>query len=501
MSRTSETAERESLRHALSESLPTLLPAFLAGQRWFGGKGRPLRSTALEDVAWLPASAPAALCVASVAYEEGPSERYLMLLGWASEPRAGVTLGRGEGPAGRPWLIESSGEPDTISALLRGLCAPATIGTAGGGELIYADVDPADPACLAPEMLEWSGLRLLGVEQSNTTLRVGPRHVFKMFRRLEPGENPEVEMTRFLTRAGRFGGCPALRGSIGYRRPGSAIGTVGVLEDWVENQGDGWSSALALLARGDGKDGIATLRRDLEHLGRITAEFHAALASDRQDPDFAPEPFAEADRAACATAMHTRAERVVARLRRARTTLVPELRSAVDRLVEAEASLATWTPPSIEGQGAGFTRIRIHGDYHLGQTLKTAGGYVVIDLEGEPAIPRADRRSKQPALRDVAGMLRSFDYAAAASTPERPEIVGSIRTAFLRGYDEGLGGATADIVPAAMPARDGWIRFFELSKALYEAEYELDNRPAWLGIPLRGIERLLARDSTDGGRP
>jgi maltokinase len=174
----------------------------------------------------------------------------------------------------------------------------------------------------------------------------------------------------------------------------------------------------------------------------------------------------------------------------------------VDRLLAADSALASWDPPDLERPGAAFEAIRIHGDFHLGQTLKTREGYIVIDFEGEPAVPRAERRRKQPAMRDVAGMLRSFDYAVVASKAggDREDVVGRMRSAYLDGYRRSVAARNPSIAPEAPAARDAWIEFFELSKALYEIDYELDNRPDWLGIPLGGIVRLLERPTTNGVR-
>jgi trehalose synthase-fused probable maltokinase len=507
MSRISSTDERARLRDVLASSLPRLLPPFLAEQRWFGSKGRPIRAAELEDVAWLPSESPSALAIVRLTYGEGPADRYVMLLGWQSEPRERATVGRCDGPSGRPWLAECSGDPDVAAALLQGFCAPHAMPTAAGGTITYADVPTSPPRRLERGVLDRREVKSLAAEQSNTTLRVGASHVFKLFRRLEAGENPEAEVTRFLTSVAEFDGCPGLRGSVGYQAPSAPgapaadIGTIGVLEDWVENEGDGWSYALRLLAPpGDGAEGVPRLLADLGVLGRLTAAFHVALASSDRTPDFTPEPFSESDRDAAVAALRAGSRRLFERLRSARASMAPEHRPLVEELLAAEAVIGAWEAPPVTGPG-GFRAIRIHGDYHLGQTLKTPGGFVVIDFEGEPAVARAERRRMQPALRDVAGMVRSFDYAAVAAQrgSDAAATASAMRAAYLTAYLERVGSSGAAILPADAEARDGWIRFFELAKALYEVEYELDNRPAWLSIPLQGIRRLLqTADSKKG---
>ncbi len=501
-SHTSKRGEREALRRALDGALPELLPAFLSTQRWFGGKGRPIREAVLDDVAWLPSESPSALAIVRLRYADGPAEdRYVMLLGWQPEARERVTLGRCEGVPGRPWLAECAGDPDVAVAFLQGLCAPHAIPTDAGGTVTYADVAPqASARRLDRGVLDRREVKVLTAEQSNTTIRVGGAHVFKLFRRLEVGENPEAEVTRFLTSVAEFQGCPGLRGSIGYGAPGASgsagtePGTLGVLEDWVENSGDGWSHALRLLAAQDGgADRWPHLLADLGVLGQVTAEFHIALASSEREIDFAPVPFTTDDRAAVVEAFRRNARRLFDRLRGARAGLHADHRPLVDELLTMEPAVLASEAPSVDGPGGSFRAIRIHGDYHLGQTLKTHDGFVVIDFEGEPVVPRVERRRKQPALRDVAGMLRSFDYAAVAADGARDvaATAEAMRSAYLAAYGERLGAAGASLLPEDPNARDGWIRFFELAKALYEVEYELDNRPAWLTIPLRGIGRLV----------
>jgi maltose alpha-D-glucosyltransferase/alpha-amylase len=502
MSRTSDAATQAALRRAVEEAIPRLMPEFLPGQRWFGGKGRAIRDVTLHDLAWLPSPEPAALAIAQVAYGEGAPDRYVLLLSWAAEPRPGSTLGRSDGPEGRPWLIEAAGERAVAAALLRGLCDAGAIRTVGGGRLSYADVDRDAAERLMPETLAAGDVKLLGAEQSNTTFRVGRRHVFKMFRRLEEGENPEAEVTRFLSRSTSFRGAPGLRGSVAHEAPGSPPGTIGVLEDWVENRGDGWSHALRLLGSAEGETVAPEVVRDLELLGGVTAAFHAALASSRSEADFAPQRFTEADRAASVAALRRRVAGTMARLRAAREGLPDAVRTVADRCLAVTESLASWSPPPVGEVGSRFEAIRIHGDYHLGQTLRTDAGFVVIDFEGEPVVSRAERRRKQPALRDVAGMLRSFDYAVAAAGIERnrEKVIREMRRAFLAAYGEGIARAPAPVAPADPAASDAWIRFYEVSKAIYEVEYELDHRPAWLGIPLGGIERLLAAESARRSR-
>jgi maltose alpha-D-glucosyltransferase/alpha-amylase len=279
---------------------------------------------------------------------------------------------------------------------------------------------------------------------------------------------------------------------------GAETGTLGVLEDWVENRGDGWSHALRLLRRAAPEDdGLPHLLADLGVLGQVTAAFHLALASSQAEADFLPEPYTGAARDGAIRALRERAGRLFERLRAARGRLASEHRAPVEELLAAETAIRAWEPPPVDGRGHSFRTIRIHGDYHLGQTLKTPKGFVVIDFEGEPAVPRAERRRKQPALRDVAGMLRSFDYAAVAAESGRDEgaAADAMREAYLAAYLERVGAAGAAILPADAAARGGWIRFFEMAKALYEVGAR-GSRPSWCwALRHAGTKRPAARDS------
>jgi maltose alpha-D-glucosyltransferase/alpha-amylase len=290
---------------------------------------------------------------------------------------------------------------------------------------------------------------------------------------------------------------PRLAGYAGYERGGETA-TLAVLQELVPTSGDGWAYLVSALT----DRGPAVARRpdplveDVRRLGAITGGLHAALAADPTDPDFRPEPIDRDD---------------VARWREA---IAGEL-AAVDlprRLPGPERDVpgrAARTLAALEDL-VGAAKIRIHGDYHLGQVLKTPGGFAIIDFEGEPARPLAERRRKQPALRDVAGMLRSLDYAAHAVAFGRPaaERAGALavltaweedaRRAFLAGYHAAAMESAAPLVPADPAALPRACAPFELQKACYELRYELDNRPDWVAIPLAGIERIVARASAAG---
>jgi trehalose synthase-fused probable maltokinase len=318
----------------------------------------------------------------------------------------------------------------------------------------------------------------MGVEQSNSSIVFGEDTVLKVFRRLEPGINPELEVLQFLTRR-EFDNIAPLQGWYAYEGK-HVITTLGVAQRFFADAVGGWEMALDQI----GTDPAAFLV-ELGRLGAVTARLHNCLASDAGDPAFSPEePSAESMSLLTAT-IDEDIERVFTRLPDdERVAPIAGRGQDVRERIAMRAQV-----------GSGGRAIRTHGDYHLGQTLHRpgAGDWIIIDFEGEPARPLFERRQKRSPLRDVAGMLRSLAYAASASqimrgTPAPGKFEEQARTTFLENY-------FSTIEPALLPAGDAavWnaLAIFELEKAIYELQYELDNRPDWLPIPVAGIARLL----------
>jgi trehalose synthase-fused probable maltokinase len=318
--------------------------------------------------------------------------------------------------------------------------------------------------------------RLMGAEQSNTSVVFGDRVVLKVFRRLEPGINPELEMLRFLT-AREFENIAPLYGW--YEYVGRSFSTtLGVAQEFVGGAVDGWQLALERLSSDQG-----WMIERLGELGAVTGRMHSLLASDHDDPAFAPdEPSGEAMSLLTAT-IDEDIEQIFVRL-----PADPELEPIAGRgedvreLLQARSQL-----------GVGGRMIRTHGDYHLAQTLHGDRGWVVIDFEGEPARPLSERRRKRSPLRDVASMLRSFAYVSSAleimnGVPAPPDFEQRARDAFLDHYFAAVDSA---LLPAGETAIVNTMFVYELEKAIYELRYELDNRPDWVSIPTAGIRRLL----------
>jgi trehalose synthase-fused probable maltokinase len=356
-------------------------------------------------------------------------------------------------------------------------------------------------------------LRVGSAEQSNTSLVVGEQAILKLFRKLEQGENPDVELTRFLTMEAKFAHTPALLGVIRFDDGGQTT-VAGMLQEFLPKSMDAWAYALE---RGRGyfqsprdREAENAFVSDAERLGAVTRAMHEALATGTEQ-SLAPEPVE-------AATVDRWAKRAKEWVREGLTLLDRQLKAGAvpkERMPEGEAlarrserflGVVDEIVNSVGGD-AGMA-IRIHGDYHLGQVLRTArDDFMVIDFEGEPARPLAERREKASPLRDVAGMLRSFAYAAATLGMESKAIdVGTrelrvgrwerdTREAFLRGYlgnNEQRARAGARILPSDTAHTRALLRLFELEKAFYELAYELNNRPEWTWIPMRGISKLLA---------
>ncbi|MGN6591410.1 MAG: phosphotransferase [Terriglobales bacterium] len=417
------------------------IAAWLPRQRWYGAKGVAIASAGCRDRVALG----------------GHSELWLVEVIPAGQPPSVYLMPVAGG--GDDARLDGAADED----LRRRLFECFRQGAVLTGEQGTFHFEPLLALPAAPHS------RLLGAEQSNTSLLYSdhegqPRWLLKLFRRVLDGENPEFEIPRALVRTG-FRNFPPVAGRLVYRSP-QAQCTLAALQTFVPNQGDGWEYLLAELRAGQGEG----LLPDMALLGRRTAELHAALASLTDEAAFAPEPITAGE---------------VEQWRRRALVFLADPSLAGDA-----ALLAPWRA-RLEAGAAGLAavtgrrRIRIHGDYHLGQVLKTAGDFFIFDFEGEPVRPLAERRQKGCVLQDVAGMLRSFGYAAA--TAGQPQWEASAAAAFLGAYRAAVPAA---LVPESEAAFAAALRFFTSEKAVYELAYELHHRPDWAHIPRRAL-RLL----------
>jgi trehalose synthase-fused probable maltokinase len=316
----------------------------------------------------------------------------------------------------------------------------------------------------------------MGAEQSNSSIVVDNRLVLKAFRKLEPGVNPELEVLRFLTVRG-FAHIAPLQAW--YEYDGHALAaTLGVVQTFLPHAAGGWELALEEIVASP-----ETFLHRLAALGQVTAQMHNVLASDASDPAFSPEPPSNEALSLLTATVDEDIERIFVRLPDdERVAPIAGRGQDVRERLAARAQV-----------GAGGRAIRTHGDYHLGQTLSTPAGWVIIDFEGEPARPLPERRQKRSPLRDVASMLRSFAYATSAVEILRgqrpPEgFEDQARERFLERY---LQDVDPTLLPAGYAATANLLSIYELEKAIYELRYEIDNRPDWVAIPVAGIRRLL----------
>jgi trehalose synthase-fused probable maltokinase len=356
-----------------------------------------------------------------------------------------------------------------------------------------------------------SRIRAIQGEQSNSTALVDQDYVVKLYRHIEPGQNPEVEMGHFLTEATDFAHTPSLIGHLEAAHA-SASYALGIVHAYVPNRGDGWTWSIDRLgiyldsmAKGsEERDKAITARRDylqwVRRLGCRVAEMHRALASRDDLVAFKPEPIDQGDLDFWIGDVMERATRIFHRLED--SSLIVNDRLLVQRLLRIKSGLCDYAADLIR-PSLGRCKIRHHGDLHLGQVLVAGEDAVIIDFEGEPSRPLADRRRKAPAARDVAGVLRSLDYATMASRQQR-EKSEKLNTptsralfawrkqsadCFLSAYQEAMGASR--LWPDHAEDTKAMLSFFLLEKALYEVEYELSYRPAWVTVPLEGVLRVL----------
>ena len=447
----------------------TALHDWVVAQRWFGSKAREVTHIDIAEAVALRSETPMlVLALVEARFGEGTHETYQVPLGLR--------------PAGEGWtdrvILEAGGW-----TVYDALADPAH-----GRELLHR-MRQGDDVALEEGTLRfrWAEnaaagaagtveVRPVGVEQSNSSVVFGEELILKAFRRVEPGVNPELELLRFLSQRG-FPHIAPLAGW--YEVEGRLVdATLGILQEYLAGARDGWELALDGLA----EDPDALLDR-LRSLGMVTGELHAALGSEPSDPAFASDEPSFESLALLTADIDEQIERLFVEL--------PEtepLEPVLGRGQDVREKLQM-----LSHIGSGGRVIRTHGDYHLGQTMLSDRGWVILDFEGEPARPLPERRLKRSPLRDVAGMLRSFSYAAAgahllrgAAPPEDWED--RARVTFLEGYRETVDAA---LLPPGQQATDQLLAVFELEKAIYELRYELNNRPDWVSIPVAGILRLI----------
>lgn len=523
----------------LRKTLPPLLPAYLADQRWFGGKARQIRSTEITELVPLGNTRlETFVLVVRVEYATGPGETYVLPLICTRESTAeSATTGlKVHSPArGADLLLRNALTDEEFLRGVLGTIEQKAVFRGSEGEIRTACTSVFRMLCgnstgvLQPKPIK--------TEQSNSSIIFSDRVILKFFRRGEEGENPDLEIGRFLTERKGFPHIPAVAGWIDYKGKNGKEMSLGILQAFVPNVGDAWQFTLKALSsfwkearkysdghlirvpQQDGPlaacpqhlpaavvDSISPYLDAVMLLGKRTAELHLALASEPTDPVFAPEPYTASFRRACMETVQRLTERNLALLEVKLHELAPELRGKAKDLTARQSEILQRYDAAL-GSPIRAMRTRIHGDYHLGQVLYTGSDFVIIDFEGEPARPIAERRVKRSPLQDVAGMLRSFHYAAFSfllAPPDGPtesELnrydlrmwaegwYACVTNRFLSAYFESVAGAC--FIPPDQHELAALLRLHLLEKAVYELGYELNNRPAWIAIPLEGIIQAL----------
>ncbi|MEY2429770.1 MAG: maltose alpha-D-glucosyltransferase / alpha-amylase [Verrucomicrobiota bacterium] len=531
-----------------SDSLENCLVAYLKSRRWFGGKGRAIKSVQVSDAIDLAAE-PAAivLLVLTIEYREGDSEEYVLPVAFAVEQERQriessshemiITRVRVEASQAEGVLYEALGDAQFCRAIFEAMARRRSF-KGMEGQLIAAGTSEMRAAAGNGALSFKSSLGQ--AEQSNSGIVFGDQYFLKLFRRIESGINPDLELGRFLTEKA-FPNIAPVAGSLELQRPNGERSTLGILTRFVPNTKDAWEFTLDTLSRyferirsaqKENPD-CALPERSLldlaeqeppEHvvrllgtyfeaarlLGQRTAEMHLALASEPNDPNFAPEPFTPFYQRALYQSMRNLVVQNLDLLRRNLARVPQAVRPDAEKVAGLESQLVARLK-TIHETPISAKRIRCHGDFHLGQVLHTGKDFIIIDFEGEPARPLGERRIKRSPLRDVAGMIRSFDYATHAALSKHIEIETVheehlarlepwtvfwhrwVSAVYLRAYLAVL--KNTDLLPAARTELEVLLDAHLLEKAIYEVGYELNNRPNWSKIPLRGILQLFSRDN------
>jgi len=498
-----------------------VLPGFLLDRRWFGEKDGRRLSVRLQTILPLAHGHNRFLVVVVGADSDRGSSRYLLplMLRWQryTDIESGSTkvLAAVRRLAREGSLLDAAVEPEFIAALIDKIAKGETVGEPAGqtaGEVACQLEFRATPALREPAPL--TEVKAVGVEQSNTSMIAGRDYVVKVLRKVTSGIHPEIEIGRFFAEQAPFENAPALVGSVELVE-GEERSAIAVVHRFVENQGDAWSVIGQSLDRlideqkllpidtiSDTLESQSMLVR-LKQIGRRTADFHKAIASRDDIPDFAPEPILPGDMQRWTDMLMERAGHVFDLLERQRAGLPEEVRRRADALREGRDAILR----SIDENrhlAVDAMKIRHHGDFHLGQVLIVKDDAYLLDFEGEPRRPLADRRRKAPAARDVAGFCRSIDYATSAAlgrvddlpAEEKARLAPRLRLwtrqlveAYWGCYRETLGDTR--LWPQDEDQSQKLLDFFLLEKAFYEIEYELTNRPDWAGIPVEATLRIL----------
>lgn len=493
-----------------------ILPGYVPTCRWFGGKGREIRELRITRNLAIGSLSESRLLVIEIAFTDGSPESYTLPLALVektagdaiAEKAPGAILARFED--GRV-LCDAVHVPEVRAEWLRliaqGEAADESVRLAGSPSSTFDRTALADGLARS---------RVISAEQSNTSVIYGDTWFLKLFRKFEHGPNPDLEVTQFLSEERGFSHVPPYAGALRIIDE-TGEGVIALLAGFTPNQGDGWTFTLdslaqyfsrasesgevpsgAVLAEIIGEEYPARARQ----LGLRTAEMHLALASGEDRPAFAAEPFSADYQRSLFESMSSAAGQVLIELQRSLPRLPEEIRPAAEELATSRDRLIA-TFGQLLSREIPAARTRVHGDYHLGQVLNTGTDFVILDFEGEPRLSLGERLLKRSPLRDVAGMLRSFDYAASVALRLLEPATAAKLGPWARAWGDAVCGhylgsyfATARgaaFLPPDPSDVDLLLKVFTLDKAIYEIGYELAYRPDFLPVPLGAVLRLLAK--------
>ncbi len=528
-------------------ALEAVLPTYIKERRWFGGKSRTIQSVQIGEVITMPPNEhhEAYLILINVRFTEGDPQTYALPITFASGERAAsvrenipqtiIAQVKPNGDSEPGVIYDAMWDYDYSALPLRAIAEGRTFQGLSGQ--VVASTTSAFQPLLGEAELDSLEPSLIRGEQSNTSIIYGDRFIMKLFRRLEAGLNPDLEIGRYLTDEQQFANIPAVAGALEYRKGKEEPISLAILQAFVPNEGDAWVYTLDTL--GGYFEQILSEYRDQEDiplpdqplldlvdeelpeqahtlishyvesaylLGQRTAEMHLALSAEVKDTAFAPEPFSAMYQRSLYQTMRSQVGRILPTLRKVLHTLPEAAIDDAQRVSSLENSVLSCYQEILNSKITAL-RARCHGDYHLGQVLFTGADFMIIDFEGEPAKTLNERRRKRSPLIDVAGMLRSFHYAAhtalfreVESGIVHPEEVPAMQrwarlwyswvsATFLKAYLETSG--QAPYIPQTREEMHTLLNAYLMDKAVYELGYELNNRPTWVRIPLWGILQLL----------
>jgi len=522
-----------------------ILPGFLRQKRWFRSKSQKIRKILIaENIPLDAGDQEFHLLQLEVSYTEGEAEIYLLPVGYANDAEASEMEQASQEAKSEvlAWIKTGDDSGRLYDALQSPRCREALFSliteshsiTGTRGHLVGL---PGKQAAEHLRSLEGpQGSRLLRVEQSNTSVFYEDGYILKFYRSVDEGINPDTEITSFLTEKAEFPHIPSYAGQIRYSHVSRRQYVLGMLQEYVPNQGDAWTftqdhlhkffenamitkqtqqqvPGIPLSPLYVGYTNIPQLLHDciggyfleMVHLmGRITGQLHLALSLGSDDPAFQPEPFSWHYQRSMYQSMRNLCRRTITTLRRSIPQLTGDIRQQAQDIVDAEDELLAEFG-KLTRERLDTIKIRNHGDYHLGQVLYTGNSFVIVDFEGEPARPLSERRLKRSCLRDVAGMVRSFHYAAhhalhqqLTSSEDDLAYLASwidpwfraVSGMFLSAYQNTI--RPSSLLPSNKKSLELLFRCLLLEKAIYEVGYELNNRPDWLSIPVQGVKQLLA---------